>query len=768
MSQPSSASGGIPAPSASAETAARASKAVRWAVGVGAATMVAIGMVLLFLLTLATNNRALYERNYAWLFGVNVLVAVLLLGVLLWIAVRLTLRLRKGRFGSRLLVKLAAIFGLVGLLPGVLIYVVSYQFVTRSIESWFDVKVEGALVAGVNLARVSLESQAADMVAKTRTASAQVAQVSSASAGLILERVRDQLGATDVVLWNAAGQPIGSAGQSRFNLNPERPSNSLLRTVRDQRSVSQIEGLDDLTDPAALQMARVKVLVLVTSPGLGLLTEPRFLQATLPLPPALVSNAIDVQEANREYQERALARGGLRRMYVGTLTLSLFLAVFGAVLLAVLLGNQLARPLLVLAEGVREVAAGNLSPKAALQGKDELGGLTRSFALMTQQLADARAAVEQSMLKVDASRSKLQTILDNLTAGVIVLGEHGLIRSSNPGATRILRAPMAAYEGRPLSEVPGLADFAAAVERHFAAFLSDRDHHGLDHWQQPFELHASTSGAGQHATSLVARGAELPDGTNLLVFDDISEIVSAQRAQAWGEVARRLAHEIKNPLTPIQLSAERLEMKLSGKVQPPEQAILTKSVKTIVDQVDAMKRLVNEFRDYARLPAAELQPLDLNALVADVLHLYGEENASVPVKAELDPRCPRIAGDAQQLRQVVHNLLQNAQDATEQARAEGRTGEFLVRISTRVSETSGRVRLTISDSGTGFPAHILQRAFEPYVTTKARGTGLGLAVVKKIADEHGARIDLTNRMDGDVLRGAQVSLSFAPEPAVAS
>ena len=768
MSQPSSTSGGIPAPSASAETAARASKAVRWAVGVGAATMVAIGMVLLFLLTLATNNRALYERNYAWLFGVNVLVALLLLGVLLWIAVRLALRLRKGRFGSRLLVKLAAIFGLVGLLPGVLIYVVSYPFVTRSIESWFDVKVEGALVAGVNLARVSLESQAADMVAKTRTASAQVAQVSSTSAGLMLERVRDQLGATDVVLWNAAGQPIGSAGQSRFNLNPERPSSSLLRTVRDQRSVSQIEGLDDLTEPAALQMARVKVLVLVTSPGLGLLTEPRFLQATLPLPPALVSNAIDVQEANREYQERALARGGLRRMYVGTLTLSLFLAVFGAVLLAVLLGNQLARPLLVLAEGVREVAAGNLSPKAALQGKDELGGLTRSFALMTQQLADARTAVEQSMVKVDASRSKLQTILDNLTAGVIVLAERGLIRSSNPGATRILRAPMAAYEGRPLSEVPGLAEFAAAVERHFAAFLGDRDHHGLDHWQQPFELHASSSGAGQHATSLVARGAELPDGTQLLVFDDISEIVSAQRAQAWGEVARRLAHEIKNPLTPIQLSAERLEMKLSGKVPPPEQAILTKSVKTIVDQVDAMKRLVNEFRDYARLPAAELQSLDLNALVADVLHLYGEENASVPVKAELDPRCPRIAGDAQQLRQVVHNLLQNAQDATEQARAEGRSDEFLVRISTRVSETSGRVRLTISDSGTGFPAHILQRAFEPYVTTKARGTGLGLAVVKKIADEHGARIDLSNRMDGDVLRGAQVSLSFAPEPAVAS
>ena len=306
--------------------------------------MTAIGLVLLFLLTLATNNRALYERNYAWLFGVNVLVAALLLGVLVWIGARLLLRLRKGRFGSRLLVKLAAIFALVGLMPGVLIYVVSYQFVTRSIESWFDVKVEGALVAGVNLARVSLESQAADMAAKTRTASAQVAQGSSATVGLALERIRDQLGATDVVLWNAAGQPIGSAGQSRFSLNPERPSAALLRSVREQRAVTQIEGLDDIADPNAVQMARVKVLVLVTNPGLGLLTEPRFLQATLPLPPALVSNAIEVQEANREYQERALARGGLRRMYVGTLTLSLFLAVFGAVLLAVLLGNQLAVP----------------------------------------------------------------------------------------------------------------------------------------------------------------------------------------------------------------------------------------------------------------------------------------------------------------------------------------------------------------------------------------------------------------------------------------
>ncbi|WP_026434009.1 sensor histidine kinase [Paracidovorax oryzae] len=750
----------------------RQARAARWALGVSVAVMSAIGLVLLFLLTVSTNNRAMYERNYAWLFGLNVLVALLLFAVLAWVAVRLVVRLRKGRFGSRLLVKLAGIFGLVGLVPGLLIYVVSYQFVSRSIESWFDVKVEGALSAGVSLARATLDTLASDMAAQARTASIQLAPVPDAAAGLVLERIRDQLGATDVVLFNSAGQPVASAGQSRFDLNPERPAAQLLRNARQQRSAFQIEGLDEAADPQAVQNARVKTLVMVGTTSVGLLEEPRYLQATMRLPQVVVANALAVQEANREYQERALARGGLRRMYIGTLTLSLFLAVFGAVLLAVLLGRQLARPLLVLAEGVREVASGNLSPKAVLQTGDELGGLTRSFALMTQQLADARSAVEHSMGEVDAARARLQTILDNLTAGVIVLDAQGRIQSTNPGATRILRAPMAAFEGRPLAEVPGLAAFAAAVQAHFDAFLGDREQqHGLDHWQHPFDLHVGGgdpihAGPSGNGTSLVARGAELPDALRLLVFDDISEIVSAQRAQAWGEVARRLAHEIKNPLTPIQLSAERLEMKLTGKLGAPEEAVLAKSVKTIVDQVDAMKRLVNEFRDYARLPAAELQRLDLNALVGDILHLYGAETATVPVEAELDPRCPAIAGDAQQLRQVIHNLLQNAQDASEQRAREQGVAPDPVRIATRWSETSRRVRLTVSDAGTGFPAHILQRAFEPYVTTKPRGTGLGLAVVKKIADEHGARIDLSNRVEDGVIRGAQVSLSFAPETPV--
>jgi len=734
------------------------SRALRWAVAVAITVIVAIGIVLLFLLTQATGNRELYERNYGRLFVLNMVVAGVLLAVILWVAVRLWSRLRRGKFGSRLLVKLAAIFALVGLVPGLLIYVVSYQFVSRSIETWFDVKVEGALESGLNLGRTTLDALSNDFGSKTRAAAGALAETADASSGLVLERIREQLSASDVVLWGGNGQLIASAGQSRFQLAPERPSPQQFRTARTQRVLTVVEGLDD---PASTSNGRIKALVLVPQPSLGLLSETRFLQATSMVPQALVANAMAVQEANREYQERALARDGLRRMYIGTLTLSLFLAVFGAVLLAIILGNQLARPLLLLAAGVSEVAAGDLSPKPALQGSDELGGLTRSFAEMTRQLADARGAVEKSMGQVSAARANLQTILDNLTAGVVVLDAQGRIQTSNPGAARILRAPLEEHRGQPLASVPGLEQFGNAVQHRFDEFLNERSQQGVDHWQQSFELNATYAGTAQASVvTLVARGAEMPGNARLLVFDDISEIVSAQRAQAWGEVARRLAHEIKNPLTPIQLSAERMEMKLASKLADPDRAMLTKSVHTIVDQVESMKRLVNEFRDYARLPAAELKPVDLNALVSDVLLLYAREGdatrgaAQVPVQMDLDPSCPRILGDAQQLRQVIHNLLQNAQDATE-----GRPDSSVV-IRTQWNEASRRVRLIVQDSGSGFPAHILKRAFEPYVTTKTKGTGLGLAVVKKIADEHGARIDLKNRADGDVILGAQVSLSF--------
>jgi nitrogen fixation/metabolism regulation signal transduction histidine kinase len=344
----------------------------------------------------------------------------------------------------------------------------------------------------------------------------------------------------------------------------------------------------------------------------------------------------------------------------------------------------------------------------------------------------------------------LQTILDNLTAGVVLFDRDGRIQSVNPGATRILREPLQAWQGRPLHDVPGLQEFARAIEQRFETLERSPEPGERGQWQDSFELRSGEPSA----ITLLARGALLAGSEKLLVFDDITDVVSAQRTQAWSEVARRLAHEIKNPLTPIQLSAERLQHKLESKLEGPEQAMLKRSVGTIVAQVQAMKQLVNEFRDYARLPTATMQPLDLNELVNEVLVLYGQQLERGQLTAELESDLPPILGDATQLRQVVHNLVQNALDAI--APDDGHVDLSTAKVQSVDGQTHW-VRLVVADNGPGFAEHVLKRAFEPYVTTKAKGTGLGLAVVKKIADEHHARLRLGNQPGA----GARVSLSFS-------
>jgi len=729
-----------------------------WLLVVIMSILVSVSLILLFLLTQATQRWDVYEQNYNLLFDLNTVLAVFLFMVISWIGWRLLQRLRQGKFGSRLLVKLAAIFALVGILPGVLIYAVSFQFVSRSIEVWFDSKVEVALDAGLSLSRSTLESLANELVVGVRNASAGLRLTTRSQTTLSLEKIREQLDASEVSLWQGNIKLVASVSEFGYGLRPELPGASEWRQARLQGSSWRSEGLEEVA--GADQLPRLKVLWRLPDQGFQLNQQDTVIQVVKKLPPVLVANAKAVLEANREYQERALARSGLERMYIGTLTLSLFLSVFGAVLLAVLLGNQLASPLLLLAEGVRDVAAGDLRPKPFLQGKDELDGLTRSFSLMTQQLFDARSTVEQSMAQLDLARSHLQTMLDNLTAGVVLLDEHGVVLSVNPGANRILNLPQPMASGQSFRDIAGLQEFAKQVVDQFHELVSEKQAQP-DHWEQSLELDAVSltsakefSPPAQRLITLVARGAVLPQGEWLLVFDDISEIVSAQRSQAWTEVARRLAHEIKNPLTPIQLSAERLAMKLQGKLPATEQALLDKSVKTIVDQVDALQRLVNEFRDFGRLPAARLHAIDLNLLLTEMMSLYSNDNARVPVMWELQQDLPQVMGDAEQLRQVVHNLIQNAQDASlEQHQPK-------VWVSTEWRLQSQRVRLTVLDNGPGFSEAVLQRAFEPYVTTKASGTGLGLAVVKKIADEHNARIEIKNRLQGEKINGAQVSLSF--------
>ena len=606
-------------------------KAARWGWVVTLVAATGVALVLAFVLALTGDAPALYERQFVWLFWLNIGVAALLALVVVLAAVRLAVRKRQGKFGSLLLIRLAGIFALVGVLPGALIYTVSYQFVSRSIEVWFDARVQGALDAGLDLGRGTLEALVSDLGAKTRVAADRLGEGPGVPAPLALERLREQLSAQDVALIGPGGQILVAGSGGATGMVPERPSAAMLRQARSQRVVSQIEGLDDELAPGAEPRARVRALARLPSNDILLGSEERFLLVAQPVPTAVARNALAVQSAYREYQQRALARDGLRKMYIGTLTLALILAVFGAVLLAAVLGTQLARPLLLLAEGVKQVAAGDLTAKPVSTSRDEIGGLTRSFADMTEQLGHAREQVQRGVSQLESARTHLQTILDSLTAGVIVFNSQRDIDTVNPGATRILKLPMSAYRGRTLADVPGLEALAVAVWQRFELHRASPEAGERDHWQDSFELQLP----GADTLILLLRGATLPHDARLLVFDDISEVVSAQRSAAWSEVARRLAHEIKNPLTPIQLSAERLQHKLAAKLQGDDASLLNRSVATIVTQVQAMKQLVNEFRDYARLPAAKLAALDLNGLVTDVLALYGERHRTRPPDRKL-------------------------------------------------------------------------------------------------------------------------------------
>lgn len=769
-------------------------KANRWAWIVSGIVMAGGALVLGFMLVLATQNSERFERHFGWLVSANMGIAAFLTLIIIVALGRLAMRLRNRKFGSRLLLKLAGIFGVLALVPGLMIYTVSYQFVSRSIETWFDVRVEGALEAGLNLGRSTLDTLTQDLANKTRVAASRLSEQTEPLVHqpslLELERLREQLGAHTVAFVNESGQvELSAGGDGTRLLSSERLPLPWRTEARNKGVLAQVEGLDDRSDVggtlnasagAPHQPARILAIAWMPDRSFSLQAHGHFLMVTQRLAPDLVRNALAVQTAYQEYQERALSRSGLRRMYIGTLTLALVMAVFGAFLLAAVMGQQLAKPLLLLAEGVQEVARGDLRPKTIFASGDELGGLTRSFADMTQQLADARTLAERSVQELDSARAHLQTVLDNMSAGVIVFDAAGHIEMVNPGATRILRLPISAYRGRPMSDIAGLQGLAESVRQRFEMVANDPTPGERLQWQESYELQLPSQ---PEPLTLLVRGAELPPDERLIVFDDLTEVVSAQRAEAWSEVARRVAHEIKNPLTPIQLSAERLQLKLEDKLDEPGQQLLTRSVNTIVTQVQALKNLINEFRDYARLPSAKLAPLDLNGLVTDVLALYGQAVEQGTIQLALQPDLPPIMGDAALLRQVVHNLVQNALDAAQDAtihRKDGPAPQVLLRTDTPLHDDGSirAVRLTVRDNGAGFPDKILKRAFEPYITTKPKGTGLGLAVVKKIAEEHKALVRIRNlasatEKSADAASsqgypaapgssgGAQVSLSFS-------
>jgi nitrogen fixation/metabolism regulation signal transduction histidine kinase len=735
--------------------------------------MVVIGafaLLLLVLLSIATSNTEFFDNYFIWLYAANVIIGICLTLVILTLVIVIAIRWYKGRFGTRLVAKLAMIFALVGVVPGLILYGVSLQFVSRSIETWFDVQVESALDAGLELGRVTLRVAQEEILAEGNYIAEQVAQVppgtTSDQVATMVMKTRNQFGIQEVSLFNLQRNLILTS-ESRPKKYLPAPSADVVAEAFKKKGITfldQIEvegGQRGYRVRAIVPIVRKKYIQGKSDAGKDV-DDKYFLQLVRFIPGPLAKNIVAVESAYSDYQEKSLGRTGLRKMFVGTLTLTLFFALFVAVTLALILGRQLARPLLMLLKGTQAVAQGDLSPKPELDTGDELGMLTRQFNVMTRQLADTRTSLQES-------KSFLETVLGNLTAGVCIFDKNFNVVSSNAGADRIFGQDLTQMDGRPLSDSPSLIEFDQAVKEGFATMKLpvgvDAGESGGDAkksasvWQKQIQLHSTNEFDHELGVTLFVRGTELTADLRMVVFDDITDVVSAQRSIAWSEVARRLAHEIKNPLTPIQLSAERLQHKLAGKLSPEQEEMINRSTETIIGQVQAMKEMVNDFRDFAKTPSPQLKAVSINTLTQEILGLY----EGSPLTTRLDSRCPNIMGDPTQLRQVIHNLLQNAQDAT----LEGKHQAEPVEVKTELvpyGEVNGMpqnaVRLTISDSGSGFPAKILARAFEPYVTTKSKGTGLGLAVVKKIVDDHGAKIEVRNRMQGDEVIGAQVSILF--------
>jgi nitrogen fixation/metabolism regulation signal transduction histidine kinase len=724
-------------------------------------------LLLLLLLSIASSNTEFFDRYFIWLYAANVIIGACLILVILTLVIVIAVRWYQGRFGTRLIAKLAMIFALVGIVPGLILYGVSLQFVSRSIETWFDVKVESALNSGLELGRVTLRIAQEEILGEGNFIAEQIAQVpsgtSSEQVGSMVMKIRNQFGIQEVSLFNMQRNLILTSELKPKNYLPA-PSADVVAEAFKKKGLT---FLDQIEMEGGQRGYRVRAIVPIIRKKVSQsksdankeVSDKYFLQLVRIIPAPLAKNIFAVESAYSEYQEKSLGRLGLRKMFVGTLTLTLFFALFVAVILALLLGRQLARPLLMLLKGTQAVAQGDLSPKPELDTGDELGMLTRQFNVMTRQLADTRTSLQES-------KAFLEKVLGSLTAGVCIFDRHYNVVSSNAGADRIFAQDLTLLDGKPLSSNPALVEFEGAIKEGFATMKLavanpelTSDSQGAPVWQKQIQLHATNEFENELGVTLFVRGTQLTGDLRMVVFDDITDVVSAQRSIAWSEVARRLAHEIKNPLTPIQLSAERLQHKLAGKLSPEQEEMINRSTETIIGQVQAMKEMVNDFRDFAKTPTPQLKPVSINALITEILGLY----EGSPIRTQLDPACPEIMGDPTQLRQIIHNLLQNAQDSTLEGEHKGEPVEVkteLVPYGEQNGLSENAVRLTISDRGVGFPAKILARAFEPYVTTKSKGTGLGLAVVKKIIDDHGAKIEIRNRMQGEEVIGAKVSILF--------
>jgi len=696
-----------------------------------------VGGALLYLLSSASANTELFSHNYSILLVMTGVLALGLAGLLASQAWRLRNKLKQQVYGAKLTLRLVTIFSVVAILPGLLVYAVSVQFLSKSIESWFDVRVEKALEGGLNLGRSSLENGLTELGKKGHLVALILAEQDSERHSQTLARLIEEGGSQEAAVFGSSGQLLAFAG-ANDRTKPETPTVEMLRQAWANDGYSMVEVLPD--DQLAL-----RVLIPMKSPLWK--NERKTLQFMQPVPKKIADDAETVQAVYRDYQELSLSRLGLKRLYGITLTLSLLIVLLSVSSVAFYLSEQLGAPLAALAEGTLAVAQGDFTGNYPVQSRDELGALTALFNQMTAYLADAKRMGQQQQRQVENAKAYLESVLAHLSSGVLVVDEQHRLRSSNPSANQILGVPLQEVEGKTLAEIaaghPLLRSFIEAVMRGFG---EDSPHE----WQRQIERMSKNGDQ-----MLLIRGTQLSatrDAGYVVVFDDITHLLQAERQAAWGEVARRLAHEIKNPLTPIQLSAERLQHKLLAKLDDKDAQLLQRATQTIVSQVAAMKNMVMEFANYARAPATPMVTLDMHQLLNEVMGLY-EANSS-PITLRLGAQQTVVTGDATRLRQVIHNLLQNAHDALQQAPRP--------QITLATANTAdGALKLMVSDNGSGVPEHLLGRLFEPYMTTKQKGTGLGLAIVKKIVEEHGGKITIENQPTGGTCVSVMLPLAMA-------
>ena len=690
--------------------------------------------VSLGMMSAATQNSELFGDLYSLLLVLNILGVVLLL-VLISLSVRKLVRQFRARvMGSRLTLRLFGLFVLLSVVPVAVVYLFSVQAFNRGIDNWFDVRIEQALNSALDLGRTALDTTKEDLTRKARDMAAELDDSSRRGLLPTLNALREQHGVFELTLFSQDGKIVSSSTQGAVrgkSVAPDRPGEAVFTQARRGEVYADIEPLGE----SGLQL---RVLVPVVPRAVG--APMRVLQVIEPLPERYARLGQNVQAAFAEYEKIFYLRGPLKFGFTLTLSLVALSTLLLAVWAAIYAARRLVTPIRDLAEGTRAVARGDYSQQLPVPVGDELGILVQSFNVMTRRIRRAQGEITRGQHEAEIQRTYLETVLTHLSSGVLSFDPRGHLRTHNAAAHQILGADLVSGEGKTLvwlAEMhPALAPFVNA--------LRDLLRKAQTEWQAEITL---PGGAGRRV--LMVRGTRLPglhgrSGGHVIVFDDITTLIQAQRDAAWGEVARRLAHEIKNPLTPIQLSAERIRHKCMDGLPEKERATLDRATHTIVQQVEAMKTMVNAFSEYARPAPMHIQAVNLNQLVKDVVELYKSRANPVRYQLDLDATLPVLQADPGQLRQVLHNLLLNATDAL--ATTDNPTMEIVTRY---VDEPNSRfVELQVRDNGPGFAPSVMDHLFEPYVTTKDKGTGLGLAIVKKVIEEHNGTLWAGNLKDG--------------------